>query len=83
MKKENFEVGDKVRVVNSRRCYPHRSPMFKLMSFKDTDLNEPAPQGTVGTIFYMVQESQEIFIGIDYGEGKQPLIKVEVISNNK
>lgn len=77
MKKENFEVGDKVRVVNSRRCYPHHSSMFKFMGFKNTKFNGCAPKGTVGTIFYIVQEDHVIFMGINYGEGKQTLINRE------
>lgn len=78
MKKENFEVGDKVRVIDSGKCYSYHYPMFKLMGFKDTVLNEPAPQGTVGTVFNShLQEEIELFIGIDYGEGEQALIGSE------
>lgn len=77
-KKEKFEVGDKVRVIDSEECYPYHYPMFKLMGFKDTVFNDPAPQGTVGTVFNShLQEEIELFIGIDYGEGKQTLIGSE------
>lgn len=76
-KKEKFKVGDKVRVTDSEKCYCVHSSMFKLMEFKDTHSNEPAPRGTVGTIFYVVQEEYELFLGINYGEGDQALIGSE------
>lgn len=76
-KKEKFEVGDKVRVIDSGECYPAYYSMFKRMSFKDTSSCKQVPLGAIGTIFYMVQEESELFIGINYGEGDQALIGSE------
>lgn len=79
----NYQIGDRVMIINNLKTYPTFDKMFELLGFKDKVINELWKNGEIGVIFDITKHpsyDDRTLIALRHDDGRECLINIEGIN---